>query len=173
MKHIFSLLLAATMLFVVAGCNSSLRNSTPDELGESIFLALKNNDPEGFRSLFPGEGDIDEIVEKQGENKTPEEQEKLRTRAQEQLKSTDARAREGFEGLRADIMEAGLSLDNSKWEGVDVKKEEAEKNIEVVSLKLFFKDGDQTGTLIVRGAGKLNRGWLMDRAPRFEPYNGQ
>ena len=173
MKHFAFLILVASMLFVVAGCGSGLLNSTPEQLGESIYLSVKNDNFDGYRSLYPTAADVDEIVEKQVGEGSPEEKAEARERAEEQLSRTDARAQESFGELRSDMQEAGFDIEASAWEGVEVKKREAEKNIEVVDIKLFFKEGDRTGTILVRGAGKLSRGWLLDRSPRFELYNGE
>lgn len=167
MRNVFSILIAAGFLFCLAGCNGGLKNGTPEELGESIFLSLKNNDYEGFRSLFPVESDVDEILEKQGEDGGGMSREK----AMKRLQDSEGKIKENFEELRAEIADAGVEIGSAAWEGVDVKKREAEKNIEVVDLKVYFKGNDQSVELRIRAAGKLNRGWLMDRGPRMALVN--
>lgn len=164
MKHSSKLFLMLALAFSLAACNSGLKNSTPEELGESIFIAVKNNDAEGFRSLFPQLSDLDEIMSKQGEEASDDRRKLM----EKMLNDQDVSAPKDLADLRTDIEASGIDLAEATWQGVDVKEREAERDIPVVDIRMHFQQDGRSGYLTARGVGKLDRGWLLEHAPKFE-----
>ncbi len=157
------LFLCFVLPLFLQSCGSSYKQGTPAELGEAIYLTLKNNDAEGFAQLYPGPSDIDEILEKQ--QWEPEKREEMKERMEKNMQDADAKVKSAFLFLRKQMENDGVDIGQSLWKGVDVETRPAKAELELVHLRLFFEVDGKMYSFKVNDAGHLDRGWFINVDP--------
>ncbi|MEM1000035.1 MAG: hypothetical protein AAGN35_23475 [Bacteroidota bacterium] len=154
--------IAAVLLFTVSltscGGSGKYANSTPKELGESLFAAVKANDAEGMLELFPTKDDMlsslnkadipseqkDEMVKKFS-SEWPEMQKEMKSAIESSMKE-----------ISNDVKVEELELVEVKADDIEEREGFEQTNVEVM-----VKAGEKAMTLEIRRAGHMESGWVM------------
>lgn len=150
-------------LFLLGGCKSSYKQSTPTELGESLFLTLKNKDHTGYQNLYPTKNDIPEMVEKEGIE--AEKAADYTARLEKIMGERQGKIASSFQFLQKQIETAGVNLAESIWEGADVTTRPAKAELQLATVELFFRYGEKQYSIRINDAARLNRGWFINVDP--------
>lgn len=142
---------------------------TPSEFGESAYIALKNDDQSGFRSLFIDAGDADLIFETQSSN-SKMNREEFDSKMKETLAKLDAELPANFSRLRDKGVEMGINWEQVEFKGVDVSAEREDDGFRIADIKTFFTSNELDFTLSFREVAKLDKTYTAAEFPKLKPY---
>lgn len=146
----------------------SIKQSTLEELGASIILALKANDSTLLSDLLPEKEDVEQlmIVYAGGEN----EKKNIVDASEENTDKIRDNTYKAFSKIREKGNKTGI-----KWEEVIFSNAEyttkKENNIETTDLKIFFSFKDKKYTIHIAECIKTKRGWLIFDKPQWSKIN--
>ncbi len=148
------------VLLLGLGCGNGYKQGTAQKLGESFYLAIKNNDAEGYRSLLLTEDDWGffsekaEIFEVRSEAEVKEEF--MFTMAELDIKVADA-----FPRMRKNAEQQGVKWEDIEYKGVDVKKlPKAEDGSQLARIKVYFTSNGKDFEIDGKECAQLEGKWV-------------
>lgn len=163
-KSIF--LFPILLLFLLSSCGSSEKypRSTPEELGETLFMVVKNKDKEGLRTLLPTKEDMRTFFQQLP--LSPDEKANFDENFEKEWQSIQANMENNIFGEFDPMMEEmGRKLDMpiAELEKVEVNAENLNppSGIQVADISVFFKAGEEEVELRSRGCIKFESGWTI------------
>lgn len=143
---------------------SQASNETPDDLGTSFLLAIKNNDPKYMETFLPSVSDVSEIM---NDYEGAEEEKKQILNSSE--KNTKDIRRNALHSIE-EIKNKG-SKNVIDWREVTFSTSELmtrkENNIEFAKLTIYFNSGSNLYKMEIPECIKSNRGWLIFDKPKW------
>lgn len=142
----------------------SVKQSTLEELGASVILALKENDSTLLADLLPEKEDVEQlmIVYAGGVN----ERKNIVAASEENTGKIRDNTYKAFSKIREKGNKTGI-----KWEEIVFSNAEytttKENNIETTDLKIFFSNKDKKYTIHIAECIKTKRGWLIFDRPQW------
>lgn len=149
----------------VALINSSeASNETPDELGDSFLMAVKNSDSKYIEAFLPSASDVNEIMNSYEGNE--EEKKEIVDHSGKNTKEIQQNVLRSLAEIRAKGDKNGI-----EWKEVTFSTSELntrkENNIEFAKLTIYFKAGTSLYKMIIPECIKSNRGWLIFDKPKW------
>lgn len=143
---------------------SSVSNSTLEEVGASIIISLKENDSTILSELVPTKEDVIQIVSVYTGSEA--DKKSILAGADANTQKITANTNKAFSEIRKKGNKAGVKWDeiifiNSEY---DIKKE---NNIEIADLKISFNDKDGVYKIRIAECIKTERGWLIFDKPQW------
>lgn len=160
-----NLLLIGILVFSLAGCGNGYKQATSDELGESMYISVKNGDKDGFLSLFVDEDDFDAMLEKQMEFEgvAEDEEEKFEAKFKQDfdrdLLFMQQELDVGFENMRSKAVEIGVNWGDMEFKGGETFKNREKVGLELAQIKVYFTSNGRDYELDAGECGKLNGTW--------------
>ena len=152
---------------ILAGCTEKearLPINTPEQLGRTVFESLQANDMETYLRLFPTQEELAEIAELQ--TATDSAKTVVLKRLQGNYPTLSAKFKPGFLFLRKQIEDAGLDWAALKIVKTNVGTTPKYNELDMASILVYLSENGGTPYLLeIKSAGKLERGWLMNRSP--------
>jgi|GEM_PF-6127920 len=161
-------LLLCTCTLLLAGCSDYMLK-TPSEFGESAYIALKNNDESGFRTLFIDESDGDYIYATFS-NHHEINREDFDKDMREDLAEMESSFHSRFSRMREKGVEMGINWEHVEFKGVDVSTEKEKNGFRVVDVRTFFTSNTLDFTLSFEEVAKLDQTFTAGDFPSLDPY---
>lgn len=165
-SHFVLFLLAVLIGF---GCSDGYKQGTPQKLGESFYLALKNNDPEGFRSLMVQDDDLDVMMEI-ADNWDGKSEEEIQQEYDWSMRNLDNEVPRKFAKMRKRFEDAGGDWESLEYKGVDVKKSK-ENGFEVAHIRIYFSSNGKEFELDGEECANLKGKWVGGEMGRLNVLN--
>lgn len=142
----------------------AVSNETPDDLGASFLMAVKNNDPKYIEAFFPSVSDVVEIMNSyEGD---AEEKKQILNNCDKNTKDIRRNALHSIDGIRSHGNKNGI-----EWKGVTFSTSELstrkENNIEFAKLTIYFNAGGNLYKLEIPECIKSDQGWLIFDKPKW------
>lgn len=144
---------------------SSISNSTLEELSASVILALKENDPQKLTDLIAKKQDFENIVTiYQG---SEEDKKAILAGSEENAKLILSNTQKALPEIREKAVKAGVNWDEAKFSNADysIKKE---NNLETADLSITFSYKDLSYKIQIAECIKTERGWLIFDKPKWK-----
>ncbi len=165
-----NLLLIGILLFTLIGCGNGYKQATSDELGEAMYISVKNGDKDGFLSLFIDEDDFDVMFEKQMEVDGVTENEKFKAKFRQSfdrdLLMMQQELDVGFENMRSKAVEIGVNWDDMEFKGGETFKNREKIGLELAQIKVYFTSNGKDYELDAGECCNLNGTWKSVGLPQ-------
>lgn len=165
MKKVSFALLPFLLALFLTGCGGDkYPRSTPEELGKSVFEAIKNKDKAGLRTLVPAKEDLLASME---ELDIPEDE---KIEAREGLDKNWEKVQALMENdifgefdPMVEELELKFGLETMEMGEVKVEYVENESDTEFMAadIEVDIKFGEEPATIYIKECGKLQSGWVM------------
>lgn len=144
---------------------SSIKNSTLEELSASVILAIKENHPDLLADVIATRTDIENILSiYQG---TEEEKKEILAGSEENAKNILANTQQALPEIRAKAEKAGVMWEEAKFSNAEYKTKK-ENNIETADLLITFSFKDLNYKIQIAECIKTKRGWLIFDKPKWK-----
>ena len=162
-----SICLFSLVLFLASCSGGGYKRSTPAELGDATWLALKNKDAEGYRSLFVVEDDLDAMIDIMEEHK-PGSSERFEEEFVAEMPKYHEMINVNFEQMRSKVSEKGLAWEKLQFKGTHVEEQRKEEGFEVAKIKIVFSDGQEDYEFLAKDIANLDGKWVHGEPIRFQ-----
>jgi hypothetical protein len=149
---------------VATGDPVQASNETPDDLGASFLMAVKNNDSKYVEAFLPSVADVAEIMNSYEGNE--EEKKQILNNSDKNTKDIRRNALRSIDEIRSKGNKNGI-----EWKEVAFSTSELntrkENNIEFAKLTIYFNSGSNLYKLEIPECIKSDRGWLIFDKPKW------
>ncbi len=143
---------------------SQASNETPDDLGASFLMAVKNNDSKYIETFFPSVADVAEIMNSYEGNE--EEKKQILNNSDKNTKDIRRNALHSIEEIKNKGSKNAID-----WKDVAFSTSELstrkENNIEFAKLVIYFNSGSSLYKMEIPECIKSDRGWLIFDKPKW------
>lgn len=139
-------------------------NETPDDLGASFLMAVKNNDTKYIETFFPSVADVAEIMNDYEGNE--EEKKQILNNSDKNTKDIRRNALHSIEEIKIKGSKNEIEWKEAAFSTSELSTRK-ENNIEFAKLTIYFNSGSNLYKLEIPECIKSDRGWLIFDKPKW------
>ena len=155
MKNIICLLIISVTLFSCGSDNEEFQvSSTPEEMGELLFNAIKKEDAATIRTYFASDADIEEWLSKSSLN------DKKQKKKQKKLKKKVTTLNDGIAKTLAKLHEEKINWEATSFDWIDYKNF-VKDSVTGADIYIVFSEDKKQYEIKLDNCYPANRGWVM------------
>ena len=155
MKNIISVVLLSLILFSCGNDSGEVQvSSTPEEMGEELFDAIKNEDAAIVRTYIGVESDIEQWLSKS--SLSEKKAEKKKKKLMKKVESLDYNLAKTLAKLHEEKIDWG----NTSYDWIDYKNFEKD-SVTGADIYIVFSKGKQQYEIKLKNCYPSKRGWVL------------
>lgn len=155
MKKIVSVLLVSMFLFSCGNDKGEIQvSTTPEEMGEELFEAIRTEDAATVRTYIAVESDIDQWLS--NSSLSEKKAEKKKNKLIKKVESLDYNLAKSL----AKIHDQKIDWDNTSYDWIDYKNFEKD-SVTGADIYIVFTEGQQQYEIKLKNCYSSNRGWVL------------
>lgn len=155
MKNIISVVLLSLILFSCGNDSGEVQvSSTPEEMGEELFDAIKNEDAAIVRTYIGVESDIEQWLS--NSSLSEKKAEKKKKKLMKKVESLDYNLAKTL----AKMYEEKIDWENTSYDWIDYKNFEKD-SVTGADIYIVFSEGKQQYEIKLKNCYPSKRGWVL------------
>lgn len=155
MKRLFVVFIVSLFLFSCGGEEKEIQvSASPEEMGEVLFNAIKNEDAATIRTYLAIESDVDERLSKSSLTDKKKEKKKKK------LLKKVAKVNDGLAKAIEKIKSETIDWDNTNYDWVDYKNFDKD-SVNGADIFIVFSEDRQQYEIKLKECYPTKRGWVL------------